>query len=230
MIGNAAACGGGPTRSRVRLAPSILAADWSRLADEVGGVAAAGADWIHVDVMDGQFVPALSAGPKLVAAVRSLVDLPCDVHLMVHEPEHLLADFAAAGANLITVHAEASHHVHRLVAQIRRLGVLAGVAVNPGTPLDALDPLWDEIDLALIMTVDPGWGGQPFWPGSAAKIGAAERARGGRPVLLEVDGGIDKSTAPVAVLAGADVLVAGSAVFGHGDPGCALAALRSSIT
>ena len=201
-----------------RIAPSILAADFARLGSQVSEVVDAGARVIHVDIMDGHFVPPLSMGPQVLSALveLGLPDVQDDVHLMVERPEKYVADFAKAGAWNITVHAEATPHVHYAVQQIREHGCSAGVAVCPSTPLDVYREL--DVDLALCMTVNPGWGGQAFIPASAAKI-ARLRELLGEDVELEVDGGIDAETAPTASEAGASLFVAGSAVFGAPDPG-----------
>jgi ribulose-phosphate 3-epimerase len=201
-----------------RIAPSILAADFARLGSQVSEVVDAGARVIHVDIMDGHFVPPLSMGPQVLSALvdLDLKDVRYDVHLMVERPEKYVADFAKAGAWNITVHAEATPHVHYAVQQIREHGCSAGVAVCPSTPLDVYREL--DVDLALSMTVNPGWGGQSFIPASAAKI-ARLRELLGEDVELEVDGGIDVETAPTASGSGASLFVAGSAVFGASDPG-----------
>ena len=202
------------------LLPSLLSADFTRLAEQVRAAEAGGADGLHLDVMDGHFVPNLTFGPLIVAAVRRLTRLPLDVHLMVERPEPLLPAMAEAGADLITVHVEATPHVHRAVQQIRALGCRAGVAVNPGTPAAAVEPLLAEVDLVLVMSVNPGFAGQAFLPLALDKLRALRAmlpAAGPRP-WLEVDGGIDPATAPLAVAAGADVLVAGSSVFNDRAP------------
>jgi ribulose-phosphate 3-epimerase len=201
-----------------RIAPSILAADFARLGSQVSEVVDAGARVIHVDIMDGHFVPPLSMGPQVLSALveLGLPDVQYDVHLMVERPEKYVADFAKAGAWNITVHAEATPHVHYAVQQIREHGCSAGVAVCPSTPLDVYREL--DVDLALCMTVNPGWGGQSYIPASSAKI-ARLRELLGEDVELEVDGGIDAETAPGASEAGASLFVAGSAVFGAPDPG-----------
>jgi ribulose-phosphate 3-epimerase len=217
------------SRSRpIRVAPSILSADFGRLADEVRAVEAGGADWIHVDVMDGRFVPNLTIGPPVVAALRRVTRLPLDVHLMMVEPEKYLEDFAQAGADVITVHLEASPHLHRTLQRIRALGKRAGVALNPHSPEEPLRYVMDQLDLILVMSVNPGFGGQEFIPAVLPKI---ERVRAlidasGAEVALEVDGGIREGTAGRVVAAGADTLVAGSAVFGASDYEGAIAALR----
>jgi ribulose-phosphate 3-epimerase len=202
-----------------RVAPSILAADFARLGDQVRDVVAVGARVIHVDIMDGHFVPPLSMGPQVVSALRALdLDIELDVHLMIERPERHVADFAKAGASNITVHAEATPHVHYAVQQIREHGCTAGVAVCPSTPLDIYREL--EVDRALCMTVNPGWGGQEFIPSSIGKIERLRALLGDGPDL-EVDGGIDAATAGPAARAGASLFVAGSALFGAPDPAVA---------
>jgi ribulose-phosphate 3-epimerase len=215
----------------VLLAPSVLAADLARLADQLAAVEGAGADWIHVDVMDGRFVPNLSFGPLMVAAVRRSTTLPVDVHLMIEAPERTIDAYADAGADGITVHAEATPHPHRALQRVRDAGLRVGLAVNPLTPLGVFDDAWSDIGLALLMTVNPGFGGQRFIASSVARLERlrAARERAGSACLIQVDGGIDTTTAARAVLAGADVLVAGSAVFDGSDPGARLRALRASL-
>jgi len=199
----------------VRIAPSILSADFGRLAEEVAAAEAAGADYIHVDIMDGRFVPNITIGPLVVRAVRKATKLPLDVHLMIVEPERYVDEFANAGADLISVHAEATPHLHRLVEHIRSLGKRASVALNPHSSLDSLHIVLPELSMVLLMTVNPGFGGQRFIQAVVPKIRElrAEIMRRGLDVDIEVDGGIAADTAPIVVGAGANVLVAGSAVF-----------------
>jgi ribulose-phosphate 3-epimerase len=200
----------------IRIAPSILSADFGRLAEEVRAVSFAGADWIHVDVMDGRFVPNITIGPLVVEAVRKATTLPVDVHLMIVEPERYVGDFAAAGADIITVHVEASPHLHRTLQQIRALGKKAGVVLNPHTSEESIRYVLSECDLVLVMSVNPGFGGQKFIPNVLPKIAAIrEMAEAQRLALdIEVDGGVAVGTAGRVARAGAGVLVAGSAVFG----------------
>jgi ribulose-phosphate 3-epimerase len=216
--------------STLRIAPSILAADFGRLADEVRAAEAAGADYIHVDVMDGRFVPNITIGPLVVKAVRAATRLPLDVHLMIVEPERYVEEFARAGADIISVHLETSPHLYRTVQQIRALGKRASVAVNPHSSLDGLHTVLPELAMVLLMTVNPGFGGQRFIEAVVPKIRALrdEIVRRGLDVDIEVDGGIAPDTAPVVVAAGANVLVAGSAVFGapDGNYGAAIGDLR----
>jgi ribulose-phosphate 3-epimerase len=202
----------------VRIAPSILSADFARLGDEIRAIDAAGADWIHVDVMDGHFVPNISIGPLVVAAIRSASDLPFDVHLMISPIDPYIPSFAEAGADIITAHAEAGPHLHRTVQLIKSLGKKAGVSLNPATPADVLRHVLDDIDLVLVMTVNPGFGGQSFIENQLEKIAGIRRMidASGRMIDLEVDGGINADTARLAIEAGADVLVAGTATFKGG--------------
>jgi ribulose-phosphate 3-epimerase len=201
----------------VKIAPSILSADFARLADGIAEAEAAGADWIHVDVMDGNFVPNLTIGPPVVAAIRRVTDLPLDVHLMIDAPERLIDAFADAGADVLTVHQEATIHLHRTVQAIKHRGVRAGVSLNPATPVAAMDEILPYLDLVLVMSVNPGFGGQSFIPTSTAKIRALHQritSAGLSGVEIEVDGGIAPDTAGEVVEAGATVLVAGAAIFG----------------
>lgn len=214
----------------VRIAPSILSADYARLADGIGEAEAAGADWIHVDVMDGHFVPNITIGPPVVAAIRRVTRLPLDVHLMIERPETMIQAFAEAGATGITVHQEATVHLHRVVESIHELHVRAGVAINPATPVPMLDDILPFLDVVLVMSVNPGFGGQRFIEATVAKM-AAVRERldrlGLSDVDLEVDGGIAPGTAGQVVAAGADVLVAGAAIYaGKGTIAENIAALR----
>ena len=213
------------------VAPSILSADFARLGEEVRAVADAGADWIHVDVMDGRFVPNLTIGPPVVAAIRRVTTLPLDVHLMIVEPERYVEDFAKAGADLITVHAEAATHLHRLIEQIHALGKKAGVALNPATPAEAVDWVLGDVDLVLAMTVNPGFGGQSFISAVLPKIEAlrARIRKAGRDVRLEVDGGIKPDNVAVAAKAGADVFVAGSAIFGQKDYAAVIRSMKGAL-
>ena len=202
----------------LRIAPSILSADFARLGEELRAVTAAGADYIHVDVMDGHFVPNLTIGPMVVKALRPHSALPFDVHLMIAPVDPYIPDFAKAGADIITVHAEAGPHLHRSLQLVKHQGKKAGVSLNPATPISAIEHVWDDIDLVLVMSVNPGFGGQSFSPSQLEKIAELRRRidRTGRPIELEVDGGINAETAPQVVAAGADVLVAGTATFTGG--------------
>jgi ribulose-phosphate 3-epimerase len=215
---------------RPLIAPSILSADFAALGRDVQAIADAGADYIHIDVMDGHFVPNITIGPAVVKALRPLTDLPFDVHLMISPVDPYLEAFAEAGADIITVQAEATTHLDRTVERIRGLGRRAGVALNPATPEAAVDYLLDRLDLVLVMTVNPGFGGQSFIPAMTRKIAALRTMIGARPVQIEVDGGVDPETAALCRAAGAEVLVAGSAVFRDGPTryGDNIAALRGA--
>ncbi|MBI2887897.1 MAG: ribulose-phosphate 3-epimerase [Chloroflexi bacterium] len=217
----------------MKIAPSILSADFARLGQQVVEAAEAGADYLHVDVMDGHFVPALTFGPLVIAAIRPLVRIPLDVHLMITAPERYLKEFADAGADILTVHVEATGHLHRTLETIHALGKRAGAAVNPGTPLAALEEALHQLDLVNIGTVDPGFAGQPFIQAMLPKIARMRRLldEGGYGAELEIDGGANVQTAPPAVAAGARVLVAGSAIFNqHGSVADNLHRLRDSLS
>ena len=213
------------------IAPSILSADFAKLGEDVRDAERCGADWIHIDIMDGQFVPNLTFGPPVVGAIRSYTSLPFDVHLMVNTPERLFEDLKKAGADRITVHAEACLHLHRTVHAIRELGLKAGVALNPHTPLSVLDHILEDIDLALIMTVNPGFGGQSFIPAMLPKIrdlrGRLD-AKGLHGAHIEVDGGINGETAALVAQAGADALVAGNYIYGNNDRASAISTLKNA--
>lgn len=214
----------------VKIAPSILAANFARLAEDIARVEGAGADQIHVDVMDGHFVPNITVGVPVVAALRRATSLPLDVHLMISDPDRYLDAFAAAGASIITVHAEAVTHLHRSLARIRELGAKAGVALNPATPIDHIGEVAGDLDVLLIMSVNPGFGGQSFIPRSFEKIQAARALlqRHGSSADIEVDGGVDTGNAARLVRAGATMLVAGASIFGSRDAAAATRALRDA--
>lgn len=208
-------------KKHVKIAPSILASDFSRLGEEVRAITDAGADYVHVDVMDGHFVPNITIGPDVVAAIRKHSSLPFDVHLMISPADPFLSAFADAGADIITVHPEAGAHLHRSLQEIKNLGKRAGLVLNPGTPPEVVDPVMDLLDLILVMSVNPGFGGQKFIASALSKLTALRQKidNSGRTIELEVDGGINFETAPQAIAAGADVLVAGTATF-KGGPTC----------
>ncbi len=212
------------------IAPSLLAADFARLGEEVAAVAAAGADWLHLDIMDGHFVPNISFGPVVVKALRKHASIPFDVHLMIAPADQYLAAFAEAGADIISLHPEAGPHLHRSLQTIRALGKQAGVVLNPATPVDSVAHVLDLTDLILVMSVNPGFGGQSFLRSQLSKIATLRRMieASGRDIRLQVDGGVTAQTAPLCVEAGADVLVAGTAVFGQADYGAAIAGLRAA--
>ncbi|HVC60550.1 MAG TPA: ribulose-phosphate 3-epimerase [Acetobacteraceae bacterium] len=214
---------------RLTIAPSLLAADFARLREEVAAVEAAGADWLHLDVMDGHFVPNISFGPAILKSLRPHSRLPFDVHLMIAPVDPFVAAFAEAGADHILLHPEAGPHLHRSLQLIRAHGLKAGVVLNPATPIESVAWALDLVDIVLVMSVNPGFGGQAFLPSQLAKIAALRRIidAANHPVALSVDGGITPATAPAAIAAGADTLVAGTAVFGAADYAAAIAALRT---
>jgi ribulose-phosphate 3-epimerase len=212
----------------MKIAPSILSADFAALGEEIARVEAAGADQLHVDVMDGRFVPNLTIGPVVVAAIRKRTRLPLDVHLMIVEPERWLAEFIGAGADTVTVHVEACPHLQRTLAQIRELGARAGAALNPSTPPSTLEYVLDDLDLVLVMSVNPGFGGQRFIASAYPKIRAVRTMLGDRPVDVSVDGGVKLDHARPLAEHGASVLVAGSAIFEASDPGAMVKRLRAA--
>jgi ribulose-phosphate 3-epimerase len=212
----------------MKIAPSILSADFAALGDEIARVETAGADLLHLDVMDGRFVPNITIGPVVVAAIRKRTRLPLDVHLMIVEPERYLADFARAGADLLTVHAEACPHLDRTLAMVRELGARAGVALNPATPPDVLEYVLDDLDLVLVMAVNPGFAGQKFIPTALHKVRRLRDMLGARSVEISVDGGVKLEHARPLAEQGASVLVAGSAIFEAADPGAMVGRLRAA--
>lgn len=214
------------------IAPSILSADFSQLGEEIKSVEQAGADWIHVDVMDGVFVPNLTIGPLVVSALKPKTQLPLDCHLMVSKPENWIQPFAQAGASIITVHAEATVHLHRLIGQIHDAGCKAGVSINPATPLSAIEEILDDVDLVLVMSVNPGFGGQKFIPNAVSKVERLVQMRNSRPsrqFLIEIDGGVNAENIGMLRKAGVDVFVAGSAIFSSPDRKTSMAELRLGI-
>ncbi|MDO8916294.1 MAG: ribulose-phosphate 3-epimerase [Coriobacteriia bacterium] len=212
------------------MAPSILSADFTRLGDAVALCEAAGAEWIHVDVMDGHFVPNLTIGPPVVKAVKHIAGLPLDVHLMIANPDETVRWYLDAGADLVTVHAEACRDLPAVLREIRTAGAKAGVSIKPGTPVDTVSSVIGELDVVLVMSVEPGFGGQAFMSESLSRIALIRdmAAAAGSDLVIEVDGGIDESTAPLVVASGARMLVAGNAVFGRADPVAALRAIRAA--
>ncbi len=214
------------------IAPSILSADFSALGEEIAAVEAAGADWIHIDVMDGHFVPNITMGPGVVKSLRKMTVLPFDVHLMIENPEQYIQPFAEAGSDRITVHIEALIHLHRTVSQIKELGLKAGVSLNPATPLSFVESILTDIDLLLIMTVNPGFGGQQFIKTMLPKIRQARELidRLAPAVLLEVDGGVTLTNMPAILKAGADVLVAGASIFGSGNYRDTIGKMKASMS
>ncbi|MCM3622688.1 ribulose-phosphate 3-epimerase [Brevibacillus borstelensis] len=213
----------------VKIAPSILSADFARLGEEIRDVERGGADWIHVDVMDGHFVPNITIGPLIVDAIRPVTKLPLDVHLMIEEPDRYIPQFAKSGADWITVHQEACRHLHRTIHLIKEQGVKAGVVLNPATPITTIEPMLGDLDMVLLMTVNPGFGGQKFIHSVVPKIRELRRMldeRGLGHVEIEIDGGVNAETARLCEEAGATVLVAGSAVFNQADRAAAIAAIR----
>jgi ribulose-phosphate 3-epimerase len=216
--------------TRVRIAPSLLAADFARLADALSLAERGGADLVHVDVMDGHFVPNLTIGPPVVRALRAATRLALDVHLMIEEPERTLSEYLDAGADWVSVHVEATRHLQRCLSTIRKAGVRAGAAINPATPPQALAAAWGDLDYAVVMSVNPGWGGQPFLPSSIEKVRRlrTEAAESSARPAIEVDGGVDEVNAGKLADAGAEILVAGTAIYGASDPVAAIGRLRAA--
>lgn len=216
----------------VRIAPSLLAADFARLADALRAAEEGGADLVHVDVMDGHFVPNLTIGPPVVRALRRVTSLPLDVHLMIERPEATVGEYLDAGADWISIHVESTRHLHRCLDAVRKGGARAGAALNPATPGEALASAWRDLDYLVVMSVNPGWGGQPFLASSPAKVRRVrDLARGaGATVPIEVDGGVDAGNAMALVTAGAEILVAGTAIYGQADPADAISRLRAAAS
>jgi ribulose-phosphate 3-epimerase len=215
-----------------KIAPSILSADFSRLADEISAVEKAGADWIHIDVMDGHFVPNITIGPGVIASLRKITRLPFDVHLMIENPDLYIEAFANAGSDIITVHVEAAHHLHRTVTLIREKGIRAGVSLNPATPLVQVEPILPDVDLLLIMTVNPGFGGQKFISGMLPKIRQARKLVDALSpsLLIEADGGINLENISAVAEAGAEVMVAGASIFGSGNYQKTITAMKNILS
>jgi len=216
--------------STLRIAPSLLAADFARLADALSMAEEGGADLVHVDVMDGHFVPNLTIGPPVVRALRAATRMALDVHLMIESPENTVAEYLDAGADWISVHVEATHHLQRCLSTIREGGAKAGAALNPATPPAVLSSVWADLDYAVVMSVNPGWGGQPFLPASVEKVRRlrGEASEAGFRVVVEVDGGVDTGNAQALAAAGAEILVAGTAIYGADDPAAAIGRLRAA--
>ncbi len=212
----------------IKVAPSVFAADFAKMGEQVELIEKCGADMLHLDVMDGMFVPNFSFGPSMVKAIRNHTNLPFDVHLMVEKPERYIDDFVAAGADYITIHYEASPHAHRTLGYIKSKGIKSGIVYNPATPLDSLKHLLDVVDMVLIMSVNPGFGGQKFIPAALEKLKEAKSIIGDRDILLEIDGGVTEANAAQIKAAGANVLVAGSSVFGAADPKEAITKIRGN--